>query len=87
MLSRCFFDFSVGVGAFVIGLSQISSFFTIYIYFWALLVRNGTHRRRVYVTNSDILVILLTHTEKSGFLQIRSMYRDTVNLHAIKPCG
>ena len=26
MLSRCFFDFSVGVGAFVIGLSQISSF-------------------------------------------------------------
>ena len=26
VLSRCFFDFSVGVGAFVIGLSQISSF-------------------------------------------------------------
>ena len=26
MLSRCFLDFSVGVGAFVIGLSQISSF-------------------------------------------------------------
>ena len=25
MLSRCFLDFSVGVGAFVIGLSQISS--------------------------------------------------------------
>ena len=28
VFSRCFFDFSVGVGAFVIGLSQISSFFT-----------------------------------------------------------
>ena len=28
MLSRCFLDFSVSVGAFVIGLSQISSFFT-----------------------------------------------------------
>ena len=28
MLSLCFFDFSVGVGAFVIGLSQISSFFS-----------------------------------------------------------
>ena len=28
MFSRCFFDFPVGVGAFVIGLSQISSFFT-----------------------------------------------------------
>ena len=28
MLSRCFLDFSVGVGAFVTGLSQISSFFS-----------------------------------------------------------
>ena len=28
MLSRCVFDFFVGVGAFVIGLSQISSFFS-----------------------------------------------------------
>ena len=28
MLSRCCLDFSVGVGAFVIGLSQISSFFS-----------------------------------------------------------
>ena len=28
MLSRCFLDFAVGVGAFVIGLSQISSFFS-----------------------------------------------------------
>ena len=28
MFSRCFLDFSVGVGAFVIGLSQISSFFS-----------------------------------------------------------
>ena len=26
MLSRCFLDFSVNVGAFVIGMSQISSF-------------------------------------------------------------
>ena len=28
MLSRCFLDFSVGIGAFVIGLSQISFFFS-----------------------------------------------------------
>ena len=28
VLSRCFLDFSVGVGAFVIGLYQISSFFS-----------------------------------------------------------
>ena len=26
VLSRCFLDFSVGVGAFVIGMNQISSF-------------------------------------------------------------
>ena len=28
MLSRCFLDCSVGVGVFVTGLSQISSFFS-----------------------------------------------------------
>ena len=28
VLSRCFLDFSVGVGVFVIGLSQVSSFFS-----------------------------------------------------------
>ena len=28
VLSRCFLDFSLGVGVFVIGLSQISSFFS-----------------------------------------------------------
>ena len=30
MLSCCFLDLSVGVGAFAIGLSQISSFFSSY---------------------------------------------------------
>ena len=30
MLSRCFLDCSVGVGVFVTGLSQISSFFSSY---------------------------------------------------------
>ena len=30
MLSRCFLDFSLVVGAFVIGLSQISSFFLLH---------------------------------------------------------
>ena len=32
-MSRCFLDFAVGVGAFVIGLSQISSFFSSKSYF------------------------------------------------------
>ena len=31
VLSRCFLDFSIGVGAFVIGLSQISSFFSFFL--------------------------------------------------------
>ena len=31
VLSRCFLDFSVDVGAFVIGLSQISSYFSLKI--------------------------------------------------------
>ena len=33
MLSRCFLNFSVCVGAFVIGLSQISSFFSFFSWF------------------------------------------------------
>ena len=35
VLSRCFLDFSVGVGAFAIGLSQISSFSSKYILYFA----------------------------------------------------
>ena len=31
LLSRCFLGFSVGVGALVIGLSQISSFFSLHL--------------------------------------------------------
>ena len=31
VLSRCFLDFSMSIGAFVVGLSQISSFFSYYI--------------------------------------------------------
>ena len=32
VLSRCFLDFSASIRAFVIGLSQISSFFSCYIH-------------------------------------------------------
>ena len=32
VLSRCFLDFSVGVGVFFIGLSHISSFFSLGMY-------------------------------------------------------
>ena len=34
MLSRCFLDCSVGVGFFVTGLSQISTFFSYWIKAW-----------------------------------------------------
>ena len=38
MLSRCFLDCSVGVGVFVTGLSQISSFFSYILKFSRKLV-------------------------------------------------
>ena len=34
LLSLCFLDFSVGVGAFVIGLGQISSFLSFFLQFY-----------------------------------------------------
>ena len=46
MLSRCFLDFSVGVGAFVTGLSQSSSFFSVelsvLIYFLNMFIMHIT---------------------------------------------
>ena len=41
MLSRCFLDFSVGVGAFVIGLSQISFLFLLILTLLRHLVSGG----------------------------------------------
>ena len=40
MLSRCFLDCSVGVGVFVTGLSQISSFFSLYKVFVIFALTN-----------------------------------------------
>ena len=60
MLSRCFLDYSVGVGVFVTGLSQISSFFSCHcmgltfrkgVYFksyFALLCVVGRQPIRIY---------------------------------------
>ena len=49
MLSRCFLDFSLGVGAFVIGLSQISTFFSFYEYLSNILsITLGTHCRKAF---------------------------------------
>ena len=47
MLSRCFLDFSVGAGAYVTGLSQISSFFSLSLKICKLLlfktIDTGSH--------------------------------------------
>ena len=48
LLSRCFLDFSVGVGAFAIGLSKIFSFISSYNLYgsmqvWQLVERVGQH--------------------------------------------
>ena len=53
MLSRCLWDFSVSVGAFVIGLSQISSFFLVRALksSWPASLAS-THNSRKY--NSDV---------------------------------
>ena len=56
MLSRCFLDCSVGVGVFVTGLSQISSFFSyigrgwyVFLYLSKFLLSNDlTFYRRVF---------------------------------------
>ena len=43
VLSHCFLNFSVGVGAFVIGLSQISSFFSsTAMYMYILFLKHYT---------------------------------------------
>ena len=45
MFSRSLLDFSVGVGAFVIGLNQISSFFSYYdVQETSLLAKDLYHR-------------------------------------------
>ena len=48
MLSRCFLDFSVGVGAFVIGLCQISSFFPCNRCFSKCLVADKCNQKLCY---------------------------------------
>ena len=58
MLSRCFFDCSVGVAAFVIGLSQISYFFSRHI--------NGEVILQFYPeTERDLLILLLASKQIS----------------------
>ena len=54
MLSRCFLDCSVGVGVFVTGLSQISSFFSCFVC-GRLETANVRHR--------IVCVVVFTHIE------------------------
>ena len=58
MLSSCFLDFSVGVGAFVIGMSPISSVFSF-----------GLGCFEDFVDLTIIIIILVYHTngQKKGY--------------------
>ena len=59
VLSRCFLDFSVGVGAFVIGLSQISTFFL---------------KNCIWCSKSLMEQILLSEKRYQAFAQGRNNY-------------
>ena len=52
MLSRCFLDCSVGVGVFVTGLSQISSFFSLYFIYLVSVTAGGTESTRGHIKPS-----------------------------------
>ena len=54
MLSRCFLDCSVGVGVFVTGLSQISSFFS---------CNTSLLNVQVYVSSDVQMLLSYSHTD------------------------
>ena len=80
MLSRCFLDFSVGVGAFVIGLSQISSFFSSHFCFLnhqpLLVPKQNMCCTRLYFTS-----IYLDHKSVTIMCFINTWTR--VSLHSV----
>ena len=76
MLSRCFLDFSVGVRAFVIGLNQISSFFSYSFSFWLFFHHD------VYM---DEIVYEIVNV-KSAY-EISRMFIDIMKLHPRRICS
>ena len=58
MLSRCFLDFSVDEGAFVIGLSQISSFFSYEIQSRSYEIRSSDRPKSVFNSNLYLIELL-----------------------------
>ena len=86
VLSLCPFDISVGVGAFVIGLSQISSFFsclkplTLYTSKYSIILVIGlillTNLRTFKLTYAGDDVKKFYHIKKPSYLGRR--LRDTV---------
>ena len=59
MLSRCFLDFSVGIGAFVIGPNQVSPFFHFYLDIHTILnpglINNMGHMRILGTKSSSVI--------------------------------
>ena len=62
MLSRCFLDCSVGVGVFVTGLSQISSFFSYNKFDDYATTRSNAFHANVLIIMVDINDHVLLHT-------------------------
>ena len=78
MLSRCFFDFSVSVGAFVIGLSQISSFYS-FNKFKHLVNQNWISFRSLF--GKKIYVFIFMQFCRIGltyFCQFTALYRSVL---------
>ena len=78
MLSRCFLDCSVGVGVFVTGLSQISSFFS-FNHFIINIKKLYTHTC-VFITlslaHSNYLTYIFMHTGKNNAFLIQNYFGD-----------
>ena len=70
VLSRCFLDFSVGVWAFVIGLSQISSFFSDINMHNKILKEFDAHDLIIWINNNDCV---LTPKETAMYRPIQEL--------------
>ena len=74
MLSRCFLDCSVGVGVFVTGLSQISSFFScIYVFYTYMYIWSSERAANIHTyANLSFPLILSEIGSKIKYFCVKS---------------
>ena len=70
VLSRCFLDFFVGVGAFVIGLSQISFFFSLP---WSVTIGSDQ--------GTEWLISMYKCISYNIYIQIKNIFISKVEYH------